>query len=45
MADSPASKPFFRILKAFSLAELLSGMALTLKYMFLKKESDACLSL
>ena len=37
MPESPGSKSFFRILKAFSLSELWAGMFLTLKYMFFKK--------
>ncbi len=38
MAGSYASKSLIRLLKVFSLAELGSGMLLTLKYMFLKKK-------
>lgn len=38
MIRSPTWKPLIKILKAFSLFELLKGLGLTLKYMFLKKK-------
>lgn len=38
MASSSPSKYFLRLLRAFGLTELLSGMGLTLKYMFMKKK-------
>lgn len=38
MARSLLLKPIVHILKAFSLHELLKGMGLTLKYMFLKRK-------
>lgn len=37
MPKSPVSKSFLHVLKTFTLAELWSGMFLTLKYMFFRK--------
>jgi NADH-quinone oxidoreductase subunit I len=38
MARSPTWKPLIQTLKAFTLFELIKGLRLTLKYLFLKKK-------